>query len=288
MIPSCLRKSPNLEVRIYSIQLRGKTMYTIGQVANFLGVSRDTLKFYEEKELVKPKRNENGYRNYDSYDIHDVITTNFYREIDIEIKKIQEIRSSKSVEDLEYILEEKEAKIKEELEYKKLLLEQIKSVKEDCYKIKEYLGKFAIKEMKPFKIKGEITDYTAYNEYEMIRNETEGLKKAVTLTSVRRVIRFDEEEIKEDKFIVVNEINDTERGAKDKIFTYPKCIYMVVENGRAVAGEKNIDQEVGNRLLDIAQENGYELLGITYINILLTTYEEGLERVFLEIYSPIK
>ena len=37
-------------------------MYTIGQVAKFLNVSRDTLKFYEEKELVKPKQNiENGY-----------------------------------------------------------------------------------------------------------------------------------------------------------------------------------------------------------------------------------
>ena len=67
-------------------------MYTIGQVAKFLGVSRDTLKFYEEKELVKPKQDdENGYRKYNDYDIYDVITTNFYRHLDIEVKKIQEI-----------------------------------------------------------------------------------------------------------------------------------------------------------------------------------------------------
>ena len=31
-------------------------MYTIGQVAKFLGVSRDTLKFYEEKGLVNPQQ----------------------------------------------------------------------------------------------------------------------------------------------------------------------------------------------------------------------------------------
>lgn len=53
-------------------------MYTVGQVANFLGVSRDTLKYYEEKELVKPRYDDvNGYRKYNPYDIHDVITTNF-------------------------------------------------------------------------------------------------------------------------------------------------------------------------------------------------------------------
>lgn len=35
-------------------------------------------------------------------------------------------------------------------------------------------------------------------------------------------------------------------------------------------------------------ENGYEPVGLTYINRLFATYEEGLERVFLEIYTPIK
>lgn len=264
-------------------------MYTIGQVANFLGVSRDTLKYYEEKELVKPKRDdENGYRKYNQFDIHDVITTNFYRELDIEIKKIQEIRQSKSVADLEYVLEEKEAKILEELKYKKLLLKQIESVKEDCYRIKEHLGKFTVREMKPLEVKGEITDYTAYNEYEIIRNSTENLQKAVTLTSARRVIRFDEEGIKEDKFIVVTKKEDTDKSSKGEVLAHPKCIYTVIENGRAVDGGKSIDHEVGESLLKVAQENGFELIGMTYINILLTTYEEGLERVFLEMYSPIK
>ncbi|MFD2046586.1 MerR family transcriptional regulator [Ornithinibacillus salinisoli] len=264
-------------------------MYTIGQVASFLGVSRDTLKYYEEKELVKPKYDDqNGYRKYNQFDIHDVVTINFYRELDIEIKKIQEIRKSKNIDDLEYVLEEKEEKILEELEYKKLLLKQIRSVKEDCSKIKEHLGKFTVKEMKPLEVKGEITDYTAYNEYEILRNSTENLKKAVTLTSARRVIRFDREGIKDDKFIIVTKVEDTDKNLKGEVHAYPKCIYTVVENGRAVDGGKSIDHEVGERLLKIAQEKGYELVGIAYINILLTMYEDGLERVFLEMYSPIK
>ncbi|EOP68771.1 hypothetical protein IIQ_02024 [Bacillus cereus VD118] len=65
-------------------------MYTIGQVAKFLSVSRDTLKFYEEKDLVKPKQNvENRYRTYNHLDIYDITTVNFYREMDIEIKKFR-------------------------------------------------------------------------------------------------------------------------------------------------------------------------------------------------------
>ncbi|SET48291.1 DNA-binding transcriptional regulator, MerR family [Oceanobacillus limi] len=264
-------------------------MYTIGQVAGFLGVSRDTLKYYEEKGLVQPKHDEtNGYRKYNQFDIHDVITTNFYRELDLEIKRIQEIKNSNEMDDLKHVLEEKEAEILKELAYKKLLLKKIKSVKEDCVKIREQLGKYTIKEMKPLKVEGELSDYTAYNEYEIIRNNTEKMKKAVTLTSARRVIHFDSDEIKMDKFIVVSKLDDTAQNHNGEVLAHPKCIYMVLENGRAVNGGKNIDDEVGEKLFEIARENGYELLGIGYINILLTTYVEGIERVFLEMYCPIK
>ena len=93
-------------------------MYTIGQVAKFLGVSRDTLKFYEEKNLVKPKQDiENGYRKYNHFDIYDITTVNFYREIDIEIKN-SGIKKSKSIEGIKLLLEEKEQEVLEEIEYK--------------------------------------------------------------------------------------------------------------------------------------------------------------------------
>lgn len=264
-------------------------MYTIGQVAKFLGISRDTLKFYEEKELVNPKKDdENGYRKYNHFDIYDVITTNFYREIDIEIRQIQEIRKSKSIEDMELLLTEKEKKIVEEIEYKNHLLERIKSVKEDCQKIKQHLGKYTIKEMKPLVVRGEITDNTAYDEYEIIKKNNENLKEAVTLTDLRRVINFDETGIKEDRFIIVKKVEDFYKDIEGEVLTYPKCIYTIVEDGRWLNGNENIDNKVEDSLRKIAMENGYKLVGISFINILLTTYEEGLERVFLEIYTPIK
>jgi len=37
----------------------------IGQLAAVTGVSRDTLRFYEERGLVRARRSANGYRSYD-------------------------------------------------------------------------------------------------------------------------------------------------------------------------------------------------------------------------------
>ncbi|MDM5247966.1 MerR family transcriptional regulator [Lysinibacillus sp. G4S2] len=264
-------------------------MYTIGQVAKFLGVSRDTLKFYEEKELVKPEQNvENGYRKYNHFDIYDITTVNFYREIDIEIKKIQELRKSKCVEGIQSLLEEKEQEVLREIEYQKLLLKKLQIVKEDCEKIKQFLGKYIVKQMKPLEIKGEIEHFTAFDEYETVKKNSENFKNAVTLTSLRRAIRFNEEGMIEEKFFVVRKIEDVDKEIDGEILSHPKCIYTVIEDGRWSTGGKNIDHNVEASLRKVAIEKGYELLGLVYINLLLTTYENGLERAFLEIYAPIK
>ncbi|MGL5755422.1 MAG: MerR family transcriptional regulator [Paraclostridium sp.] len=264
-------------------------MYSVGQVAKFLGVSRDTLKFYEDKGLVNPKKNaENGYREYNQFDIYDITTINFYREIDIEIKKIQEIRKNKSIDDLELLLEEKEQDILDEIEYKKLLLKKIRLIKEDCEKVKQYLGKYTIKEMKPLEVKGEIKSVTDYDEYETLRKNTHSLKNAVTLTSLRRVISFNEKGMIGDKFIIVKEVEDFNKNIEGEVITHQNCIYTIIEDGRYSTDGENIDNKVEASLRKIAIQNGYEPLGVVYVNILLTTYEEGLERVFLEIYAPIK
>ncbi|MGG2106304.1 MerR family transcriptional regulator [Lysinibacillus pakistanensis] len=264
-------------------------MYTIGQVAKFLGISRDTLKFYEEKELVKPKQNSgNGYREYNRFDIYDITTVNFYREMDIEIKKIQELRKGKSIEGIQSLFEEKMQEVLKEIEYKKLLVKKLQTVQEDCEKVKKFLGTYTIQEMKPIEVKGEIEHHTAYDKYEIIKDNLDNLKQAVTLSSLRRVIQFNEEGVQEDKFIIVKKVEDLDKEIAGEILSHPKCLYTVIEDGRWSTGGKNTDHKVEASIKKAAKENGYELLGLVFINQLLTTYEDGLERAFLEIYVPIK
>ena len=38
--------------------------YKIGDVSQKLGISRDTLRFYEKKGVIHPEKQENGYRYY--------------------------------------------------------------------------------------------------------------------------------------------------------------------------------------------------------------------------------
>ena len=42
---------------------------TTKELENYLGTTKDTLRYYEKEELISPSRDDNGYRNYSYEDI---------------------------------------------------------------------------------------------------------------------------------------------------------------------------------------------------------------------------
>lgn len=273
-------------------------MYSIGQVSKFLNVSRDTLKFYEEKGLVKPKKNtSNSYRTYSHYDIHDILVTNYYRELDIEIKKIQEIRQSKSVDGVIKLIEEKEQLVKKEIAYKQFLLKQLNKAKENSQKVADNLNVFSIIPMPKFVVKGEMADVFSFDDYDVLKTHTDNSKKAVTLSKLMRIINFDANGINSSRFAVVKETQLNEDDTEEEIISHDKCLYAVVESGRWISKEMhadnpddnsgNDDGKIGELIRSAAQKNNCTLLGRVYVSTVLTTYEDGLERIFYDIYTPI-
>ena len=58
--------------------------YKISQIAKLLGLSSDTIRFYEKKGLVHPSVNpDNLYREYDLDNILELLDIIYYRHLDI-------------------------------------------------------------------------------------------------------------------------------------------------------------------------------------------------------------
>jgi len=67
-------------------------MYTIRQLANLAGVSRRTLHYYDEVELLKPaKVGENGYRYYDDGSLLQLQQILLYKELGLQLSQIKNI-----------------------------------------------------------------------------------------------------------------------------------------------------------------------------------------------------
>ena len=58
--------------------MKRKEYYKIGEIANLYGIGTDSLRYYEEIGILKPKRDDNGYR---MYNIGDIRTLNILREL---------------------------------------------------------------------------------------------------------------------------------------------------------------------------------------------------------------
>lgn len=63
--------------------------YTISQLAKLAGISTRTLRYYDEINLLKPKRiNSSGYRIYGQEEVNRLQQILFFRELDVNIETI--------------------------------------------------------------------------------------------------------------------------------------------------------------------------------------------------------
>ncbi|MDO4267002.1 MAG: MerR family transcriptional regulator [Eubacteriales bacterium] len=65
--------------------------YRIGDVANLMGLSRDTLRYYEKRGILDSRKSENGYRYYTGSDISRLLTILYQRKMDIGLNDIESI-----------------------------------------------------------------------------------------------------------------------------------------------------------------------------------------------------
>lgn len=64
----------------------------INEVEHKVGLSKKSIRFYEENQLIHPKRNgENGYRIYQEEDLKKLYIIKFLRELDVSIQDIKKL-----------------------------------------------------------------------------------------------------------------------------------------------------------------------------------------------------
>lgn len=98
--------------------------YHIGEIASFLDITPDTIRFYEKEGIIHPVKNPvNGYREYGFEDISRLSDILFYRNVDFSIGDIRKIVNGVSSEEMLNMIREKEQEVSKSLaSYRKLLI----------------------------------------------------------------------------------------------------------------------------------------------------------------------
>lgn len=110
--------------------------YTVNELAKMSGVTKRTLRYYDEIGLLKPERlDENGYRMYGPKEVDLLQQILFYREMGVELKTIQKIVQSPDFDELEALKNHREKLLAKREHINRLIknVEKTLKVKEGAY-----------------------------------------------------------------------------------------------------------------------------------------------------------
>ena len=100
--------------------------YTISEVSKLLGLTIDTIRFYEKKDMLHPKVNpRNKYRIYDLYNILELLDIIFYRHLEIPVADMYSIMHEKDERKALELIEKKRTECENRVRYEQQLLKKL-------------------------------------------------------------------------------------------------------------------------------------------------------------------
>lgn len=247
---------------------KGRIMYTIGQAADITGISKDRLRYYEEKGILKPDINEeNRYRQYSEENIIEILSIELFRSMDLGMKDIKNIRNHSDTETVNEIISRKRVTVLAEIAKQQQILDHINIVYNGCQKLNDHLNKISIRPMPALKFLGEISDTTAFAEYANLHHKKEADNPI--LKSMVRQITFSEGEINTNRMLIIRELEKDECHDQAKNLKFDQCLYTIVEEAIC---EPDIMPVVFEKYTRWMIENNYKSMGIAFVRILFITY----------------
>lgn len=120
-------------------------LYKIGDVAKILGVSADTLRYYEKRGLIQPvKGSENDYRYYDFWDINLLLACLRLRAFDFSIGQVADILQVQDHHLLDPIFEKREESYRSAIQQLQMLLQCCRQYRADLDRIDRCLDRCEI------------------------------------------------------------------------------------------------------------------------------------------------
>lgn len=160
--------------------------YLIREMSEVLSVSTDTLRFYEKKGILTPKRRENGYRYYTEDDIKNFMWILYNRKLNFSLEEISGWIGQDSTDFSDQFGGNICQKIKEEQNIMRdhaLILTRLEQTLNDFEAVNAHLNQFSLKDYPSAYILKTCPDYmTALEEWYKASSCVPGLDMAYSYT----------------------------------------------------------------------------------------------------------
>lgn len=111
-----------------------KSTLSKGEIADLLRISKSQVRFYEQKGLLDPSKEENGYASYDYEDLDKLEMILLFKELGMSIKEMKDVMKNETF-DYEFYLNKSLVRVEKEIEASKrkrqMILQRLKQYNKD-------------------------------------------------------------------------------------------------------------------------------------------------------------
>lgn len=119
--------------------------YKIGEVAHMFGLPNDTLRYYESRGIIAPKRDkESGYRYYDAWDMNFLLDSMWYRSYDFSLSEVEQMINKDNLEEFENRYRQREIEMLRTIDEYQRKLRRLALYRRKLRMIPQQLGQFDI------------------------------------------------------------------------------------------------------------------------------------------------
>lgn len=251
-----------------------------------LGVTRDTLRIYEEEGLLNPQRDHNGFRTYSERDVYRLISIKFFRESYTSIKDIKRLLDSTPDTDQVDIINKKIEEEQAQMERHKKNIARLELTK--LYYSNAVDRGFTVDPyMEDMYILSELREdfFETVKDYFQLGIENPALRSCY-LSGAYDLNQDEEKPVK--TYLMLKRHEMTTLKVKGLGAEFEKI--PGVESVRGVIQSENPlpDAEQIRKLKDYAALHHIELAGEMYAYYLYQYSEAGKQFFIIEMYAPVK
>ena len=263
-----------------------KKEYLIGDVSRIVGLSRDALRFYEKKGVIRANKKENGYRYFSDEDIYRLMCIVYRRKMNDSLEEIREsVKDNRSVASMRQHLEQRIREEEEEILRRRQSIARLSLSLRDMDRIDECMGKYSLKDFPQAYILDTCEDiYDGLRQWFSMSSEVSGLDMAYFYNMF--CVENESLENRGTQLLVYKGLEHFISKSFD-LSGYPMtdavpCIYTIESSKELLP-----DYAVARKMADWAERQGITPSGMLYSNNMSSFLGEETDTYYLELYMPV-
>lgn len=271
----------------YSVGEAGiNAAYHTSDVSDTLGLTRETLRYYEEIGLIRPKRSlHSQYREFDLFDMSRLMAIDFFKKRGFTPAEIKKLQHAATAEEYAEIMQEK-------LSLLQKAIDELTEMSDKLEKTKRYFSRTAntsleltVRELPPYYVQDTISSVANFCDYRDKVMRYLNAEREDILSNLVRVMTFDENGYKTSGIYVVKPAKGTGQSGNEARLQCGRCLHTTL-----IAD--NDDASIPERMFSLCQEwatrHNASFVGVVYIFIRFVTLKEQADRNHYEVWIPLR